>query len=198
MQSQRSIHVSIESCCSCELTLTNKSKTTSFSTAGSSITTESFGGTRFFKSLSATKSKPNAMNPKHRIAQPKPIRSMSLLSIIGMTIPPVAEPDSTILMARLRRVASKYVETTETIGTNKQPFASPMQTPCASTNCQYFVQILVVNIPMSQSTIPVRMTSLKCPKSDAAPDHNGNDRRKKTVNAPIQEIFEGEESPMVV
>jgi hypothetical protein len=157
---------------------TKRSNTRSFSCSGSSILTQYFGGRRFFNSRSVINNRHSAMKPRALTAQPKPIRSISLFSNIGMTKPPVPNPHRTTPIARLRFDASKYIEMTDIIGTNMQPFPSP-QNPYARTNCPNSVQMFVTKMPNSHSPIPIRSTNLKWPVSEAAPDNNGVESRKK-------------------
>lgn len=138
------------------------------------------------------------MKPKALTAQPKPIMPKSRFNMIGKIIPPVADPHKINPIARLLRLGSKYVETTDIVGTNMHPFARPIHTPCARRNCQYSWHTLVVKIPTSQSAIPALRTSLKCPTSDADPDQSGMSIRKKIINEPIQDMFDGDETPVEV
>ena len=117
--------------------LTNSTKTMSFSSLGSKNFAESFGGSLFFSKRSANRSNIKAMKPKDLTAHPKPMIPKSRFSMIGKIMPPVAEPQRTMPIARLLRLGSKYVETTDIVGTNSRPFAIPMHAPCASRNCQY-------------------------------------------------------------
>lgn len=167
----------------------------SFSSLGSKNFADSFGGSLFFNNLSASTSKASAMNPKALTAQPKPILLKSRFNMIGKTIPPVADPHKINPIAKLLRLGSKYVETTDIVGTNIHPFARPMHTPCANRNCQYSRHTLVVKMPTSQSTIPALRTSLKCPTSDADPDQSGISIRKKSIKEPIHDMFDGDETP---
>jgi len=116
--------------------------------------------------------------------------------MIGVTVPPVAAPHNRTPIAKLRLLGSKYVDTTDIIGTKKNPFPTPIHTPCANTNCQYSLHILVKKIPISHSRIPHRRIVLKWPTSDAAPDHSGMSMSRKIMMEPIHEIFDGVESEL--
>ena len=168
----------------------------SFSSLSSQNFAESLGGSLFFNNLSASISKASAMKPKALTAQPKPTMPKSRFNMIGKIIPPVADPHKINPIARLLRLGSKHVETTDTVGTNMHPLARPMHTPCANRNCQCSWHTLIVKMPTSQSAIPALRTTLKCPTSDADPDHSGMSIKKRIINEPIQDMFDGDETPV--
>lgn len=86
-------------------------------------------------------------NPMIRTDQPNPIEeSFNILDkAIGNTTPPIEEPETTTPNAAARFL-SKYCETAANAGSCINAIATPMSTPCASMNCQYLVQRLVIMV----------------------------------------------------
>lgn len=94
-----------------------------------------------------------------RTDQPKESgESLSILDkAIGKTMPPMLEPDTTMPSAAAR-FRWKYCDTAAKAETCSMDMPIPHSIPCASTNCQYSLQMEVIMRANTLITAPGRTT----------------------------------------
>ena len=107
-------------------------------------------------------------------------------------VSPTLLPVAAIPIANDRRV-EKYGGKTATHGTNKQAMPKPMHTPCASMNCQYLVQRLVIIMPKTVSDVPATKRLRRKPRSYIGPTMLVPMMNRHSCKDPIHEILDGVE-----
>lgn len=89
------------------------------------------------------------------------------------------------------------VETRAKEGVKKIPPPNPVRKPCVSMSCQYFVEMLMRNIPRTCSTAPTNNDGTKYPASRSRPEKTPPTIVSQICKDPIQDIVDGDISVMV-
>lgn len=149
------------------------------------------GGNRGRMNANTTERQARFMKASTLAVHANPSVGSNCLTTTGYIIPPAEFPVVVSPIAR-PRLLLKYVATSARDGVKKIPLPIPVRTPWVNIRDQYWVEILMRNMPSTWIMAPTRNVGRNRPASNRRPTKTLMKRQNQIWTEPIHDIVDGD------